>query len=349
MFQTDIQASVPADAPHWIEPGCKSFVEVVAQQGYAREAIRVYGVVARGVCAAIRARGLDAAAIDLAVVADICGRPAERSGAHVQSLWKGIAERFFGHLSESGVIDLSVPNVLPEVGSLEHLWTEYDGWLRHQRGLRSSTILEYRRIFAHFMRFRFGDDPICPDQITAGDIMAFLSPKGGENRAHPQSCVSSRLRILLRFLHATGRTPENLAMSVAPNKARRRSAPQPDLSPDELRRLLESVRGDTTLARRDYAILLLAARLGLRRKEVVSIRLDDINWRQDEILIRGKGNLHDAMPLPTDVGEALADYIRHGRKGTARHLFVTVNAPWRPLLEATIVTRIFRGAVRRRG
>ena len=92
-------------------------------------------------------------------------------------------------------------------------------------------------------------------------------------------------------------------------------------------------------------MLLLTGRLGLRAQEVVAIRLEDIRWRAGEILIRGKGNRHDAMPLPVDVGEALVDYIRRGRRGTDRHLFVTAQAPWRPFRTGDIVSRVLDDAL----
>ena len=92
-------------------------------------------------------------------------------------------------------------------------------------------------------------------------------------------------------------------------------------------------------------MLLLTGRLGLRAQEVVAIRLEDIRWRAGEILIRGKGNRHDPMPLPVDVGEALVDYIRHGRKGPCRHLFVTARAPWRPFRTGAIVSQVLGDAL----
>ena len=79
--------------------------------------------------------------------------------------------------------------------------------------------------------------------------------------------------------------------------------------------LIETVRTNDVIGRRNYAMLLLLARLGLRAPEVIAIQLDDIDWRSGELLIRGKGKLHDRMPLVADVGEAIVDYIRNGRAG----------------------------------
>jgi len=109
------------------------------------------------------------------------------------------------------------------------------------------------------------------------------------------------------------------------------------------------VRTDDAIGRRNYAMLLLMARLGLRAPEVIAIQLGDIDWRAGEILIRGKGKLHDRMPLPTDVGEAIVDYIRNGRAGNSRILFVSAKTPHPPFKDAQILNTVLRDAFERTG
>jgi integrase/recombinase XerD len=89
---------------------------------------------------------------------------------------------------------------------------------------------------------------------------------------------------------------------------------------------------------------LLMARLGLRAPEVIAIQIDDIDWRTGEILIRGKGKLHDRMPLPSDVGEAIVEYIRNGRKGDSRALFVSAKTPHPCFKDAQILNTLLRDA-----
>jgi integrase/recombinase XerD len=96
-------------------------------------------------------------------------------------------------------------------------------------------------------------------------------------------------------------------------------------------------------------MLLLMARLGLRSPEVIAIQLEDIDWRAGEILIRGKGKLHDRMPLPTEVGEAIVDYIRNGRPGDSRALFVSAKTPHPPFKNAQILNGVLRYAFARTG
>ncbi len=113
--------------------------------------------------------------------------------------------------------------------------------------------------------------------------------------------------------------------------------------------MIDAVRSDDAVGRRNYAMMRLMARLGLRAPELVAIQLEDIDWRAGEILIRGKGRLHDRMPLPVDVGEALVDYIRNGRAGTSRFLFVCSKAPYPPFVNAQIVNALLRRAFKLTG
>jgi site-specific recombinase XerD len=116
------------------------------------------------------------------------------------------------------------------------------------------------------------------------------------------------------------------------------------LSPEQVETLIAAVRTSTPSGRRKYAMVLLMARLGLRPTEVIAIQIDDIYWRDGEILIRGKGQRHDRMPLPRDVGEVLTEYIRRDRKTTSRALFVTERAPHKPFRDAQVLNEILKEA-----
>lgn len=112
--------------------------------------------------------------------------------------------------------------------------------------------------------------------------------------------------------------------------------------------LLEAVRTGPSGGRRNYAMVLLMARLGLRAPEVIAMQIDDIDWRAGEIIVRGKGNMHDRVPLPAGVGDALADYLRHDRKqAVSRALFVTDRAPHRPFKNGQILNNILKDAFAR--
>ncbi len=125
--------------------------------------------------------------------------------------------------------------------------------------------------------------------------------------------MTTAFRSFFRFLFQKGELQTDLAASVPTVADWRLSTVPKFLTPEEVERVLKACDRRTATGRRDYAILLLLARLGLRAGEVVALQLDDINWRAGEILVRGKGLFHDRMPLPADVGEALASYLRRDR------------------------------------
>lgn len=136
-----------------------------------------------------------------------------------------------------------------------------------------------------------------------------------------------------------------------PSVASRRLAGLPKgLDPDQVRRLLASCDRRTRNGRRDFAILTTLVRLGLRAGEVAQLALDDIDWRAGEVVVRGKANCIERLPLPADVGEAVAAYLRGGRPATAcgRTVFVRIKAPHRPL-SACGVTQVVASAARRAG
>jgi integrase/recombinase XerD len=130
-----------------------------------------------------------------------------------------------------------------------------------------------------------------------------------------------------------------------------RSAELPKyLTPEEVERVISACQRDNRADSRDRAIILLLARLGLRAGEVLALELDDVDWRSGELKVRGKGGRHASLPLPADVGEALAGYLRHHRPGcTTRRLFVLSKAPYRGFAESECISSIVRRAINRAG
>jgi len=119
--------------------------------------------------------------------------------------------------------------------------------------------------------------------------------------------------------------------------------------PAEVETLLAALPIDTPKGRRNYAMVLMLARLGLRAAEVVAIQLDDIDWRAGELMVRGKGLQHDRVPIPPDVGAAIAEYARRDRVTTSRALFVTERAPNGPFGDGQVLNAILKDAFARTG
>lgn len=158
------------------------------------------------------------------------------------------------------------------------------------------------------------------------------------------------LRSLLRFLHVTGRVPRALVPAVPSVPAWRFGSLPRGVNGDHVAALLASCDRESAQGRRDYAILMLLARLGLRAGEVIKITLDDVDWRAGELLVVGKGDRAEVLPLPTDVGEALADYVQHGRPRCAsRSLFITLRAPLTGLALGTCISGVVQRACTRAG
>lgn len=229
------------------------------------------------------------------------------------------------------------------------LQQDYEIYLRRQRGLSERTIYHSWRLADRFLDFRFGDGLGDLAEITASDIARFLQELTGRKQPFRDKTLSSHLRNFFRYLFKAGKSGSNLALGI-PSVAQRYGTRLPrHLTPNEVERLLAAVRTDTPQGRRDYAMVLLLARLGLRAPEVVAMQLDDIDWRSGEIIVRGKGGRHDRLPLPHDVGEALAEYIRKDRVSEYRALFVRERAPHRPFKDGQMLNIILRGAFARTG
>jgi site-specific recombinase XerD len=231
--------------------------------------------------------------------------------------------------------------------SRELLKTEYQTYLSRQRGLADETIYRCVRFADRFLDFKFEDSPDDLSKITAHDIADFLQFLTGRAQPFRDKTLASSMRSFFRFLFQSEKIEVNLAVGI-PRVAQKYARRIPyHLTPDQVEELLEAVRKLCTskFEKRNYAMVLLMARLGLRPQEITTMQLDDIDWRNGEIFIRGKGGFHDKTLLLQDVGEAIADYIRYERKGTFRHLFVANRSPYQPFKDAQVLNTILTQAL----
>ncbi len=342
------QAAVPSGAG-WLAPHSGAYLAELGRLNYAARTIERHKCAVGAFVAQVGLREVEARDIDEAVLAELQDAVPELRSASEQRHRQGCVARFIAHLVGAGAIDPPPPPAPPAPESLEHLSAAYGDWMCHQQGLAQSTIMQRQASLRRFMTFRFGAVPGDLNGITPDDILTFLdlplATKGGSGGGYK----ATHLRSSLRFLFASGRTRRNLALIVPRVAAPRSCGVSRHLHPDEVRKLIASIHDDDGLGRRNRAMLLMMARLGLRAQEVIAIRLDDINWPAADILIRGKGGQHDRMPLPADVGEAIVAYILGGRAGNSRHLFITSRPPHRPLASSLVINRVLHEAFARTG
>jgi integrase/recombinase XerD len=232
-------------------------------------------------------------------------------------------------LREVGVVP-AVPVPPPADGPVERLLVEYREYLARERGLAAGTIANYTRDAAVFLT-DCDHRGLALDRLTAGDVSRFLARECPKRNVPGARNLATRLRPLLRYLHVTGVIEMPLRWAVPPMAEQRdRSLPR-GLDEATVAKLLASCDRRRNAGRRDYAIVLLMLRLGLRAGEVAALALDDLDWRAGEILVRGKGHREDRLPLPVDVGQALVSYLRRRPRTDSRAVFLRVYAPAGPL------------------
>jgi site-specific recombinase XerD len=248
-----------------------------------------------------------------------------------------------GYLRAVGAVPIAA--VVAAAGTLEDLLGGYRRYLVCERGLAAGTVADYERVARLFAAERAGTDSVGLERLSAADVTAFVTRECPRRSVASARCLIAGLRSLLRYLHVSGVTATSLAGAV-PGVAGSRAGLPRGLEPAVLAKLLSSCDRRRTVGRRDYAILLLLARLGLRAGEVAALGLDDVDWRGGEVLIRGKGDRHERLPLPVDVGEALVSYLRRRPRQESRAVFVRVNAPRGALAPGAVCALVHDACVR---
>jgi integrase/recombinase XerD len=294
----------------------------------------------------------------------------ESEGVGVEALTTEVVERFLASRRAAGYTNYVTPRavapllgylrvlgVAPSaspviaVGAVEVLLAGYREYLLVERGLSVDTIEAYVLAVRPFLGERERDgDELDLGGLTAADVVAFVVARCPVQSRGAAKMTVTGLRSLLGYLHLRGLIAGPLADAVPSSASWRLSGLPRALEPEQLQALLGSCDREAATGRRDYAVLVMLARLGMRAGEVAALTLDGVDWRAGELVIVGKGRRSERLPLPTDVGEAIVDYLRAGRPVTAqdRCLFVRVRAPHHGLTTGG-VTQVVVSAARRSG
>lgn len=256
-------------------------------------------------------------------------------------------KRWLSVLRDEGAI---APAVLPPLTPHDRIFKEFDDYLRTERGLAPKSIIRHLPIIRRFLHevCPAGDDDL--GKISQEDVIRYVERHAQDWSPRTGKAMCWSLRAFLRYLHHRGLNPRALAGCV-PSMRRWKLATLPTYLPAaQVQKALDGCDRATAMGRRDYAILMMLAKLGLRADEVATLTLDDIDWRASEMLVRAKGRQRARMPIPPDVGAAIVAYLRNGRpKSSCRRLFVRTLAPHVGFASGCAITMIAKTALDRVG
>jgi site-specific recombinase XerD len=227
---------------------------------------------------------------------------------------------------------------------------DYRRYLIQERGLAETTVPHYVTFAEQFLSHRFGQADLNLSELTATDVATFLREHARQLSPGRSRLMVTALRSFLRYLRYQGQLAVDLAECVPPVAAWSLPTVPKFLPAGTVQRVLDQCERSTPEGKRNYAVLVLLARLGLRACEIVALSLDDIDWDNGRITIRSKGGRWAQLPLPSDVGEAVATYLRSGRpRCLCRRLFLRHRAPLRGFAHSITVSTIVRRALIRAG
>ena len=229
------------------------------------------------------------------------------------------------HLRQLDVVPPPTPAPLTPIDVIER---DYGRFLRQERGFMSASVGQYLTVARRFLWHRFRNGKIRLKELCTKDVSDFVLKDSSIRGRRSAQLMTSVLRSFLNYLFQEGRTANNFATAIPATAGGRLSELPRYLDAAQVEKLLGCCDRRSHVGRRDHAVLVLLARLGLRASEVAGLELDDIDWAAGELIIRGKGNRVDRMPLLQEVGKAVADYLKRGRpRCSTRRVFVHCKAP----------------------
>lgn len=256
-------------------------------------------------------------------------------------------KQFLDFLQRQGVTQVTKQR---EATAVEEFAAKFASYLASERALLKSTIEQYTAHAAGFLKEYFEGRSVDFAKIDSVDVSRYVQRTASRKSRNNAKLMCTALRSLFRFARHQGLLATQLDAAV-PSVANWRLASIPYSLPTEsVERILSCCNRETCIGKRDYAIILLLARLGLRAGEIITLSLEDIDWRSGIITVHGKGTQRSQMPLPPDVGEAVAAYLQDGRtKSSSRKIFLRSQAPIRGFNRSEAITTLVNRAIKRSG
>jgi site-specific recombinase XerD len=305
----------------------KPFAELLSEQGYTR-----YSIHRQVLLAACFSRWLKQRGIGLrGICSDHWARYLRHRARHLRPIQgdSGALSNLMDFLRLQGAIP-DQRQTERRLTPVEQLTQAFEAYLLEARALARATIVNYLPFVHGFLKDRFGHGPVTLAHLCANDVVRFVQRQVPRLHLKRAKLMTTALRAFLRYTRYRGEVTLDLAAAVPIVANWSMTSIPRAISAEHVRQLLTSIDRRTPIGRRDYAVLLLLARLGLRASAVAFLELDDIDWTAGRLYVRGKGAQRLELPLPADVGKAIAAYLHHGRPvSTSRRVFLRAKAPIR--------------------
>ncbi len=339
----DIVLSRPPEGPLATQIG--AFAQWASEQGYAR-----YSRYRQMLLAACFSRWLGRHVVRIRRISSEQASRYLRSRARRVRRHRGDAaalRQFIDFLRRRGVVRAEKISPLRPT-PIEQAVQAFAQYLLGERALVRATVVNYIPFIRRFLTDRFGGGPVRLSRLQARDVTGFVQRQAPRLHLKTAKLLTTALRSFLRYARYRGAVTRDLAAAV-PAVANWSTSSIPRAIPaDAIRQLLASINRRTASGRRDYAIVLLLARLGLRASEVVCLELEDLDWKEGQVTVRGKRGVQAVLPLPADVGAAIARYLRRGRpRSPSRRVFLRTHAPIRGFAGASAIACVVRHAIDR--
>ena len=324
-----------------------SFADAISAQGYSAQSMKQQVRIAACFSRWLKQTGVS--------VKDICYDHATQylryRARHVQPYRgdRAALRHLIDFMRSEGVIPVE-KTATRRVPPAEICAQAYAEYLRDAKALATTTVINYVPFIRDFLHHCFGDGRVNLSRLRAVDVVSFVQFRAPSLHLKRAKLMTTALRSFLRYARYRGDVTLDLADAVpAVANWSMPSIPRA-IAPEQIRQLLASIDRQTAIGRRDYAVMLLLARLGLRLREVAFLELDDIDWRAGHLSVRGKGGQRNELPLPHDVGKAIVAYLQHGRSpSTSRRIFLRARAPITGFRGACAVGSIVRHSLQRAG
>lgn len=335
-----------------VSPGLRqhhidAFLEHLRQAGYSEVTLGKKRRVLNAFSRWMRSKTVALEGLDESHIAAFANSQPGAQASYVR-FKRSVLRLYLAYLRAETLVRVLLPNVEPEVDRINRQYVEY---LRQDRGLAENSVQVYAPFIRDFLDSQVaGDGRVSSHAFDATTLRNYLLNRGKGRSGEYVRLLSIALRSFCRFLFLHGDTVRDHSHFVPTVKRWRQSSVPAFLSPEQQECILATTDRSTPTGRRDYAILLLLARLGLRAGEIVALELGDLRWRSGELVIHGKGQMVEHMPLLIDIGEALARYLHEDRGVSASHrVFLRMWAPHVGLTGPGAIGHIVRAAFIRAG